>query len=512
MSETSLKNKQIAQNTAFMYIRMFITVIIGLYTSRVVLSTMGFSDYGLYNVIGGIVAMFGVISGGLYNATMRFITFYQGKNNFYQQTIVYSMSVYIHIILAIILVILGETIGLWYLHNKLVIPEGREFAAQWLYQLSIFTASITLINVPNNASVIAHEKMSAFAYMAILNVVLKLLIVFAITYAPFDKLILYASLLFGVTLLDFLIYMVYCKQHFKEVKIIKAWDSSLFKDMFSFAGWGVIGSAAFISNTQGINLLMNLFFGTSINAARGIAVQVETIVKQFMGNVQTAINPQIIKSYSSGDRERMFSLVYASSRYCFYLMLLIVLPLIFICPLILRLWLGKYPNHTESFLSLILINSMLDSIINPLWTANNATGKVKVYSIVVNGVSLLFLPIMYWSLKYFLIPEIVFVILIISSIVGVIVRLFVLRRNLMMSILQFIKKVIIPILSVSCISILCPLILVYRFDCNEPLSAFIIVIVCIVSTGLSIYYIGISNKERYLVRSKINNIVNSKIR
>ena len=182
MSEISLKNKQIAKNTAFMYIRMFITVIIGLYTSRVVLSTMGFSDYGLYNVIGGIVAMFGVISGGLYNATMRFITFYQGKNNFYQQTIVYSMSVYIHIILAIILVLLGETIGLWYLHNKLVIPEGREFAAQWLYQLSIFTASITLINVPNNASVIAHEKMSAFAYMAILNVVLKLLIVFAITY------------------------------------------------------------------------------------------------------------------------------------------------------------------------------------------------------------------------------------------------------------------------------------------------------------------------------------------
>lgn len=507
MSDNTSNNNRIAKNTIVMYIRMFITMVVGLYTARVVLANLGFEDYGLNSVIGGIVAMFSIVSAGLYNAAMRFIAYYQGQNDFYKQKVVFSMTMFIHIILACFLILFGESIGLWYLHNKLVIPEGREFAAEWLYQLSVLTAAISLINVPYNASIIAHEKMTVFAYISIFDVLAKLIIVISLAWIPYDKLIFLASGYFVIVVLDFLLYCWYCRRNFAETSIIRVWDIHLFKEIFSFSGWGIVGSAAFLCNTQGINLMINAFFGTGINAARGIAVSVENVVKQFMSNVQTAINPQITKSYASGDIDRAFSLVFSSCRYCFYLMYLIVLPIILIAPIVLNLWLGEYPGHTVGFVRLILLNTILDSIINPLWTINNATGRVKVYQIVVNGVSLCFIPLMYLALKITLVPEVVFSILIINSLVGIMIRLIILRKNVGLDILQFTQKVICPIILVLGVSSIFPIIFFFILGSQTLIESLVIAAIAVISVLLTVYSIGISNKERKYILEKIKPIL-----
>ena len=301
MSEKLSNNKRIAKNTLFMYFRMFFTMCISLYTSRVVLATLGFKDYGLYNVIGGIIAMFGFINGAMSNTTSRFITFALGKGDIKRLKLVFSMAFAIHCLIAVLIVIFGETVGLWFLYNKMVIPEGRMFAANWLYQLSIGTAVLSIISVPYSSSIIAHEKMDVYAYISIFDSVMKLLIVFALAVAPFDKLIFYATLLFGVQVIDFLFNQIYCHHKFSETHVAKVWDKEVFKSMFSFAGWSMAGNFSYIFYTEGINLLLNMFCGTAVNAARGIAVQVQGVMKQFSTNIQTAINPQIIKSYSQDD-------------------------------------------------------------------------------------------------------------------------------------------------------------------------------------------------------------------
>lgn len=502
MSDVQSNNKRIAKNTIFMYIRMLITMIVGLYTSRVVLANLGFDDYGLNNVIGGIVAMFTIVSSGMFNAAMRFITFYQGKDDVHKQAEVFSMTMYIHIILSVLLIIFGETLGLWYLHNKLVIPEGREFAAEWLYQLSVMTAALSLINVPYNATIIAHERMSVFAYISIFDVFAKLFVVISLAWIPYDKLIYLSSLYFLIVVIDRIIYGWYCSKHFEEVHLLKSWDKPLFKEIFSFSGWGVVGSAAFLCNTQGINLMINAFFGTAINAARGIAVSVENIVKQFMSNVQTAINPQITKSYAARDLDRTFKLVFSSCRYCFYLMFMIILPIMLIAPVLLKLWLGEYPEHTIDFVRLILCNTIMDCFINPLWTLNNATGKVKIYQIVVNGVSLCFIPLMYLALKVTSIPEVVFSVLIVSSIVGIVTRLLILRNNTQFDLLHFFKKVICPILNVVLLSSALPLVYYLTIYTHGVLDSLLLAIVTVVSVCITVYAVGINNKERNILHEK----------
>lgn len=511
MSDNISNNKRIAKNTLFMYFRMFITMAVGLYASRVILSNLGFSDYGLFNVIGGIVAMFTIVSGTLYNAAMRFISFYQGQDNLRKQQEVYSMTMYIHIILAILVIVFGETIGLWYLHNKLVIPEGREYASEWLYQLSIFTAALSLINVPFNATIIAHEKMSMFAYISIFDVLMKLLFVIALAWVPMDKLIFLATCYFVLAIVDRIIYGIYCSRKFKETHLICFWDRALFKEIFSFSGWGLFGSASYICNTQGINLLINSFFGTGINAARGIAVQVENIVRQFMSNVQTAINPQITKSYAANDLQRMFSLVFASSRYCYYLMLLMILPLGIVAPYILSIWLGDYPEHTVIFLRMILANTILDSMINPLWTANNATGKVKVYYLSVDLVTILFFPIMYICLKIYHVPVLVFIVLLLSSLIGIATRLVIIKRNLGMSISNYSIEVIKPIFYVTILSSVFPLLCMMMFDTNCFIGALVEIIVTVASVSLAIYFCGIREDERLVLQKRIK-IILAKVR
>lgn len=510
MSEKLSNNKRIAKNTLFMYFRMFFTMCISLYTSRVVLATLGFKDYGLYNVIGGIIAMFGFINGAMSNTTSRFITFALGKGDIKRLKLVFSMAFAIHCLIAVLIVIFGETVGLWFLYNKMVIPEGRMFAANWLYQLSIGTAVLSIISVPYSSSIIAHEKMDVYAYISIFDSVMKLLIVFALAVAPFDKLIFYATLLFGVQVIDFLFNQIYCHHKFAETHIAKVWDKEVFKSMFSFAGWSMAGNFSYIFYTEGINLLLNMFCGTAVNAARGIAVQVQGVMKQFSTNIQTAINPQIIKSYSQDDLHRMYTLIFSSSKMCFYLIYLLALPVALEASFVLGIWLGKYPDHTINFLRLTLMNVILDTLTNPMFTANLATGKVKIYQLTISSLSFTMMPITYLVIRLTHIPETLFLITIIMNVIGVFLRLFIMHKQIGISIRFWLDKVLLHVVLVVVVGAIVPITL-YNMMGDTFSRFFTVCISCAVCIPFASYFLGLNGREREIAKNKAIAVWNKKV-
>lgn len=491
-------NKRIAKNTAYMYGRMFITMLISLYTSRVILASLGFEDYGLYNVVGGIIALFGFINGSMTNTTSRYITYYLGKEDVSRLQVVFSTSFYIHVLIAILIVFLGETVGLWYVYNKLVVPEGRFTAAMWLYQFSIITTAVSIISVPYSSSIIAHERMSAFAIVAIIDAVLKLLIALSLKYAPFDMLIFYGLLILMVQLMNNAIYWVYNIRKFEGVKIKRVFDKTLLKEMVGFTGWNIFGSFSYLFFTQGINLILNFFFGTAVNAARGIAVQVEGMVRRFAENVQTAINPQIIKSYAQQDKNRFFALLFASSRYCFYLLFLLALPIILEANFLLTLWLGTFPEHTISFLRITLVTVTLEALVTPMFMANLASGKVKTYQIVISIISLVFIIITFVAIKLIRLPEIVYVCTLTMTLAEIIARIFIVHRQVNLPRRQYVHKVLLNVLVVAMMASIIP-ILVHRYMEGGVLRFFIVGAVCVLSVGSVVYFVGINKHERTYV-------------
>jgi O-antigen/teichoic acid export membrane protein len=476
----------------------------------VVLAALGFSDYGLYNVIGGIIAMFTFINGAMSNMTSRFITFHLGQRDYKRLSEVFSMAFFIHCCLAFVILILGETVGLWFLCNKMVIPEGRMFAAQWLYQLSIASTLMSIISVPFMSDIIAHEKMSIYAYISIFDAVLRLIIVLMLAYSPIDKLIFYATLVFAVQVLDFLFNLIYCRYHFVESKARKVWDKGLFEEMGKFIGWSTFGNFSYLFYTQGLNILINMFCGPVVNAARGIAVQVESAMAQFTNSIQTAINPQIIKSYSSNDRDRMKLLIFASSRYCFYLMFLLSLPVILCANYILGLWLGVFPDHTVNFIRLTLVCTLLETLINPLFTANLATGNVAIYNKSLAILSFSFIPITYLGIRTTHIPEIVFVLNILRNVIGIGVRMFIFRSQLGVGTHEYASQVLWRILPVVVIASVVPFI-VYRMIGSETFLSFLLTcITAVISTMLSVYMVGLNKFEREYISSRGMGMVLSK--
>lgn len=503
MSNETSNNKRIAKNTLFMYFRMFITMAAGLYTARVVLKALGAEDYGLYNVIGGIISMFTFINGAMTNTTSRYITFYLGKKDAEGLNNIFSMSFLIHAFIALIIILLGETIGLWYLYEKLVIPEGRLSVAVILYQLSIASAVVNILYVPFNATIVAHEKMSAFAYISIMDAVLKLSIALSINYVPIDKLIYYGIMLFLIPLVDISIYYTYCKRNFEETNIRWYWSKPLFKEMFSFTGWSVLGNFSYVFFNQGINLILNSFCGTAVNAARGVAMQVDALVRQFAANVQIAINPQIIKSYADNDMRRMYTLIFSSSRLCYFLLLLLALPIILEADVILQVWLGEVPPHTINFVRIVLVGVILDTLVNPMFTANLATGKVKIYQIWISIISYGFMPLVYLSIKLTDIPESVFLCTILCNIICVVARVYILRKQIDLSVTAYIKEVIMPIMFVSGLSLIAPLYVHGKIE-NMVLDFFTTCAVSVLSVIVFVWILGMKHDERKFVLKKIH--------
>lgn len=506
MIETSKNSKRIAKNTMMLYIRMLLLMAVTLYTSRVVLKALGVNDFGIYNVVGGVVTMFSILSNSLSSAISRFITYELGKENFTKLKNIFSTAVTIQITLAIVITLIAEIVGLWFLNTKMNIPTERMEAANWTFQFSVITFVINLISVPYNAAIIAHEKMSAFAYISILEALLKLSIAFLIIISPIDKLIFYACLICIISLIIRLIYGHYCKSHFKECTYSFYWDKDLLKQMFGFAGWNFIGSSSALLRDQGGNILINLFFGPAVNAARGIAFQVNTATQNFIASFTMALNPQITKSYASNNYDYMMKLVFKGARFSFYLLLILTLPIFLNTNYILKLWLGIVPEHTIQFIRLILVFTLSESISQPLITAQHATGKIKNYQIIVGGLQMLNLPIAYLALKNGAIPETIFFVAIAISQICLIARLWMMKTSINLSILGFYSKVYLNILKVSLVAIILPIGLsIYKSD---SITFFIMSsIVTIVYTFLCIFFIGCDKEEQMLALTKIHDIM-----
>ena len=401
-----MSNKRIAKNTVLLYFRMLLTMGVSLYTSRIVLNTLGVEDFGIYNVVGGVVMMFSFMNSAMSSATQRFLAIELGKKDDEQLKKVFSMSITIHAIIALIILVFAETLGLWFLNAKLVIPIDRMDAANWVYQASILAFMLTVMGVPYNAIIIANERMSVYAYVSIVEVVLKLFIVFALVWIGYDKLKLYAIFILCVTIIIWIIYNIYCKRNFPETRYRFFWDKSLYKTMMHYAGWNLFGNLAHVTIGQGLNILLNLFFGPVVNSARGIAYQVNTAVSGFVINFQMAMNPQIFKSYAANDLKYMHQLIFQGAKYSFFLLFFLALPLLIDTETILKWWLKIVPEYTVLFCRLVLINTLIDCISGPLMTAAQATGRIKKYQTAVGGLLLLILPISYLFLKNEFPPEI----------------------------------------------------------------------------------------------------------
>ena len=501
-TESSSNNKRIAKNTLLLYFRMLLTMVVSLYTSRVILNALGVEDFGIYNVVGGVVAMFTVISGSLSAAISRFITYELGKGDQSKLNKIFSASVTIQLLLSLIIVVLIESVGVRFLNAKMTIPADRITAANWVLQFSIITFVINLISIPYNAAIIAHERMSAFAYISILEAICKLAIAFLIMVSPMDKLVFYAILMCVVSVIVRFTYGHYCKKHFTECTYHFHWDKDILKKMFGFAGWNFIGAASGVLRDQGGNIIINLFFGPTVNAARGIAVQVNAAVVGFINNFMTALNPQITKSYASGENEYMLTLIYQGARLSFYMLLLLSLPIFLNTHYILFLWLRLVPDYAVLFVQLILMFALSESISQPLITAMLATGNIKKYQIVVGGMQLMNLPVSYILLRLGYPPQSVIITAIVISQLCLIARLILLRKMIGISFMHFMRKVYFNVILVTLLSIVVPLVI--QLKVSECFASFIMLtIISVCCTTLAIIYVGCNKKERKIVKKQL---------
>lgn len=481
---------------------MIFIMLVSLYTSRVVLHTLGVVDYGIYNVVGGVVAMFGVISGSLSAAVTRFLNFEIGKGNIANLPRVFSVSVTIHILLAIVVIILAELIGLWFIYNKMTIPIERINAAVIVFHFSVLTFCVNLISIPYNACIIAHENMNVFAYISIVEVVLKLLIVYVLTLLPYDKLALYGILVFSVAVLIRCIYQIYCTKHYSESRYKFVLDKQLAKKIFGFTSWNVIGSTSVILSDHGINILLNIFCNPIVNAARGIAMQVNTAINSFASNFVMALNPQITQSFGAEDFKRYKSLIFNGSRIACSLLTVISIPFIVYTDYVLDIWLVNVPEHAVAFVRLILFLSISESLSHTLTTGLLSTGKIKVLQILIGGMRMLNFPISYIVLYLYNIPEWTIIIAIIISQINIAIRLKLLKKYIQFRYREFYVDIVLR----QSICIMIPLIAGFYLQSvlQENFIIFILVSMSIVVISLlSLFLINCNKDEKFLIRNKL---------
>lgn len=500
-------NKKIAKNTAILYVRMLIMMFISFYTARITLNALGVNDYGINNVVGGLVTMFSLLSGSLSSATSRFMTFGLGQGNSDNLKKIFSTTVNIHIVLAIVVVIAIESVGVWFLNHRMNIPTERLSAANWVLQSSVIVFAVGLLSVPYNSAIIAHEKMSAFAYMTIFEAIFKLVIAFSIYYYGGDKLILLSILTTIQSVIRQAVYWIYCKRNFEECVYTKGRNRQMEKSIFSFAGWNFIGSGSAILRDQGVNVLLNLFCGPVVNASRGIAMQVNGIVSQFVNNFTIALNPQITKNYAAGETERSFRIVLQGARFSFFLIFLISLPVMTEAHQILVLWLKLVPEHTVWFVRLIIIYTMVESISFTMVTLMLATGNIRNYQLIVGGCQMLNFPLAYALLRLGYIPESTVILAIVIAIGCLVLRLIMLKRMINFPVKCFIREVLFKILIVAIFASVVPYAIVIFMEENF-FRLLISFISSIIFTAIIIYILGCKREERDFIKSKIRTIKN----
>ena len=506
----STNNKRIAKNTIFLFFRMILTMLVTLYTSRVVLNTLGVADFGIQNVVGGFVSMFSLISGSINTTISRFLTYELALDNPKRLNAVFSTSVNIQLILCAIIFVLAETVGLWFVNYEMTIPEERLYAANWVYQCSLASFFVILISAPYNAVIIAHEKMSVYAYFSILEVILKLLIVYLLVISTWDKLIFYAFLLLSISILMRFLYSFYCNRHFKESIYHFVFDKSILKEMGKFAGWNYLGATAAILRTQGLNVLMNIFFGVTVNAARGIATQVEGAVVMLVNNFTVAINPQITKTYAKGDNKYLQTLIYYGGKYTYFLLLLLIIPIFFEAPYILKIWLVNYPEKTVIFLRLTLLVVLTDCLSDTLTMAITASGNIKYLHVMVGIVALPILPLAYVMYSYGFPDYIAYFICIVALIFKFIYELKLARDIVNLSIRGYVKYVLFKIVAVSLFAQILPFIIFYSLD-ESFIRLVLLSVMSIMWSVLVFYFVGATKIEKEVVISKANELYTQKV-
>ena len=453
MSNQSANNKRIAKNTLLLYIRLFLLMGVSFYMSRVVLQILGIEDLGIYNVVGGIVTMMSFMNNSLNITTQRFMNYEMGKGRLENLSKVFSMSFWSYMIIAVIVLLVCETIGLWFFYNYLNIPENRIDAAFWVYQFSVVSFIVNLLTVPYSSTIIAHERMGIYAYISIGDAILKLLLVFALNYINYDKLWLYGFMMLLATLFIWLCNWIYCRIQFEECRLRLMWDSSLFNKLLSFSGWNALGAVATSIDNQGVNILINMFFNPTLNGARAIAYQVRVAVNSFAANFLTAVRPQLFKSYAEGNLDYMYKLIYSSSKFSIYLLLIFILPLLFNTEYVLNLWLGEVTPAMVTFTQLVLIGIPVNTCFPVLANVSQATGKIKWYQI---GASVVFLMIpisTYMLYKLGFSVEWAFIMTFVWDIIGLVVRLLMLKKDMQFPVMIYIRKVIYPVILVVVLTI-----------------------------------------------------------
>lgn len=499
-------NKRIAKNTLLLYFRQILIMLVSLYTVRIVLKVLGAEDYGIYTVVAGVVTMFGFLSGAMATASQRYFSFDLGKKDNEHLKTTFSVTLQIYILIALIIIFLAETLGLWFVLNKLVIPEERLTAAVWIYHAAIISFLLTLITTPYMASLIAHENMNIYAYVSIIEAILKLVIVFLIQILPYDKLIVYAFFLTTVSFIITFIYRTYCQKKYQECKFQLIKDKQLFKEIISYSGWNLFGNVATICKNQGVAIIMNIFFGPIINAAQGIANQISSVTSTFSNNFLQAVRPQIIKSYAGNNYEDMWKTTFLGCKISYFLVLLIVTALFSNIDHIFTLWLGDVPQYTSVFSQLTLIAILIQSISLPMATVNQATGKIAIYQTIIGIIVFLNLPISYLFLHLGFAPTIIYAISIISMIGLVIIRLSFLYRIPQFNLKKIILNVILPCGIVSIIMSLYNQLI--NLDKNTLLTLALDVSVKILLCSIAIFLFGFSKKEK----NSIIHLITSKLR
>lgn len=505
MSEYSISGNRLARNTAYLYIRMLLLMAVNLYTSRVVLHSLGVEDYGVYNAVGGFISMFSMVSSAMSTAISRYITYTLGENNIDKLKTIFSTSVIIQIFLSIILIIIFETVGVWFLSNKMTIPEGREFATHVVFHLSVITFVINLLSVPYNAVLIAHEKMSAFAYIGIFEGFATLGVALLLKQAPGDALITYALLMCLVSLVVRIIYGIYCSRHFEETRGKLIFDIYHLKKMLGFAGWNFIGVTSGVLRSQGINLLFNVYNGPVINAARGISMQIFNAVNKFSGSFYTAVQPQITKAWAAGKKQETNKLACDSSRLAFYLLLLIGIPILTETDYLLRLWLHEVPDSTSIFVKIVVVFAFVEAFSQPLVYLMLATGKIRNYQIIVGSLCLLNFPVAWLLLYLGFSPAVAQATTILFSFLSLLVRVFMLHKMTGLSFSYFAYNTLGRACLVTVLSVILPYIITATYQ--ESTARFIISTICSELVAIVfITLIGLNREERKNLFNKIKQL------
>ena len=509
MADKAANNRRIAKNTLMLYARMLVGMLVSLYTSRVLLNALGVEDYGIYGAVGGFVSMFSLISSALTSSVSRFLTFELGTGNKERLSRVFSTSILIQISLAVIILLLSETLGLWFLHNKMTIPAARMGAADVVFQVSIVSFIFGLLSTPFSAAIVSHERLGVFAFIGLFEILARLCNVLFIAYchAVNDRLKVYAVLVMVLSVIMQGIYIWYCKRSFEECEIKLIFDKKIFREMGSFASWVFIGCTAAQLKNQGVNLLYNVFVGPVLNAARGIASSVNVAVTSFASNFMTALNPQITKLYAAGDLKYAHSLVERGSRFSFYIILFFAVPILLETEFVLKIWLGNFPEHSVDFVRLTLMVSLIGTLSNTLITLQTATGKMRDYQIVVGGIVLLNFPLSYVCLKVGLQPEATYIVAIIVDIICLFARLLFLRSLAKLSMWHFVRTVLTNVTIVTAVSVILPIVAHYLLDPGW-IRFLIVGFVSVVSVLFSILYIGCTRSEREFVVMKFVSTIN----